>query len=192
MFRKTKITRSQRIKIKARRSLRNMSLNGKGKFQNFPAQIKNYVIDTSAIIHKFLPRLISKGMQGKMLIPNAVMAELENLANKGREEGFLGLEEIAKLHKIKQIKVYFEGLRPTEMQIKFAKSGEIDALIREVAIKNKATLITADLVQAKSTQAYGLEVLFLRTKFKKQEKKRFLFFKKFRKHRKHQKPISAS
>ena len=65
-----------------------------------------------------------------------MMAELENLANKGREEGFIGLEEITDLHKQKGINLYFQGIRPKEMHIKYAKSGEIDALIREVAKKN--------------------------------------------------------
>lgn len=106
------------------------------------------------------------------------MAELENLANKGREEGFIGLEEITKLHQNKQIKLYFQGTRPKEFQIRYAKSGEIDALIRNIAKKNRATLITADLVQAKSAQAYGLQVIFLRPKIIKKKKKGFLFWKR--------------
>jgi ATPase len=126
-----------------------------------------------------LPRLISKGLKGRIIIPNAVMAELENMANKGREEGFLGLEEIAKLHIIKKkypIQVFFYGLRPNEMQIKFAKSGAIDALIRDIAIKTKSTIVTADLVQAKSSQAYDISVVYLRLK-EKPKKRRFLFWK---------------
>lgn len=140
---------------------------------------RSYVVDTSAIINRFLPSLLQKGLKGRIIIPNAVMAELENLANKGREEGFLGLEEVTRLHKIKRkqgISIYFYGLRPTEQQIKFAKSGEIDALIREIASKTRSTLITSDLVQAKSAQAYGLQVLFLKPKIKK--KKGFLFWKR--------------
>jgi ATPase len=142
---------------------------------------QNYVLDTSAVINKFVSRLIKKGLKGRIIIPNAVIAELENLANKGMEAGFLGLEEIASFHKLKRqypISIYFYGLRPNEMQIKFAKSGEIDSLIRESAIKNKATLITADLVQAKSAQAYGMKVIFLKPKEVEIKKKRFLFWKK--------------
>ena len=166
---KQKRTRSQKIKSKARKSL-------KGKITKTR---KSYVVDTSAIINKFLPRLIRKGLKGRLIIPNAVMAELENLANKGREEGFIGLEEVSKLHKQKNLKIYFQGLRPNDMQIRYAKSGEIDALIRAVARKNRATLITADLVQAKSCQAYGIQVIFLRPKILKPKKqKRFLFWRK--------------
>lgn len=163
---------SQEIKNKARRTLNS----------RFSREKKNYVVDTSVIINKFLSKLIRKGLRGKIIIPNAVMAELENMANKGREEGFLGLEQIANLHKLKckQIHVYFQGLRPNEMQIKFAKSGEIDALIREIATKNKAILVTSDLVQAKSSQAYGLQVLFLRPKIIKQKRRFFSFLSRNR------------
>jgi len=148
---------------------------------DFSKAKQNYVIDTSAIINKFLPKLLSKGLSGKIIIPHAVMAELENMANKGREEGFIGLEEVAKFHHLKKkfpIEIYFYGNRPNEMQIRFAKSGEIDAVIREVAISNKATLITADLVQAKTSQAYGLKVIFLRVKIPEKKKSRFHFWKK--------------
>ncbi len=165
-------TYSQGIKSKARRTLS----------KKIPEMGKVYVIDTSAIINKFLPNLIRRGLKGKIIVPNAVMAELENLANKGREEGFIGLEEITGLHNMKDkgITVFFRGIRPEEKHIKYARSGEIDALIRDIAIKNKAILITSDHVQAKSTQEYGLKIIFLRPEIKhiKKTKKKFLFFKK--------------
>ena len=162
-----KKSQSQEIKTKARRGLTS----------SFSKSQLNYVADTSAIISRFLLKLIKRGLTGNIIIPNAVMAELENIANKGREEGFQGLEEITKLHKLKQIKISFSGLRPNEHQIRFAKSGEIDALIRETARKSKAILITADLVQAKTAQAYGLQVIYLKPKTIKQKKK-FLFWKR--------------
>jgi len=160
---KKKETRSQKIKRKARRNLKT----------KIKTTQETYIVDTSSVINKFLPRLLKRGLKGKIIIPNAVISELENLANKGAEEGFVGLDEIAKLHKYKQIKISFVGKRPNELQIKYAKSGEIDALIIELARKNKAILITADLVQAKSAQAYGLKVIFLKPKVIKKKKKSF-------------------
>jgi len=169
---KRKITNSQRIKNKARKTLS----------KDFSKKKKNYVVDTSAIINKFLPGLIEQGLQGRMIIPDAVIAELENLANKGNEVGFIGLDEIAALHKFKKknkISVQFIGPRPDIKHIKYAKSGEIDALIRNIAFKNNATLITADLIQAKSAQAYGINVLFLRPKIIIKKKRSFFsFFKR--------------
>jgi len=164
-----KITNSQRIKNKARKTLS----------KNFSKKKLNYVVDTSAIINKFLPGLIGKGLQGKIIIPDAVIAELENLANKGNEAGFIGLDEITSLHHLKknnQISIQFIGPRPDIKHIKYAKSGEIDALIRNIAFKNHATLITADLIQAKSAQAYGIDVLFLRPKIIPKKKRSFFSF----------------
>ena len=141
-----------------------------------------YLIDTSVIAQKKLVSLFRKRLKGMVLIPNAVVAELENLANWGNEAGFDGLEEIAKLHKLKpRVKIKFIGLRPTGHQIKYAKSGEIDALIRELAYKNKAVLVTADIVQSKSALAYGIEVFFIKTKKAGKPKKKFQFFRKRKK-----------
>ena len=56
-----------------------------------------YVVDTSVVIEKVASRLIaSKEISGKILVPRAVLAELEHQANLGQEIGFLGLEELQK------------------------------------------------------------------------------------------------
>jgi len=139
---------------------------------------KKYLVDTSAIINKKVSKLAGKGLAGTVFIPNAVIAELENLANKGQDVGFNGLEEIAKLHRFKRLRVIFIGPRPSEHQIKYAKSGEIDALIRSLAYKIKATLVTSDMVQAKSAQAYNIPVQFMKINYHK--KKKFSLFKKLK------------
>jgi ATPase len=140
-------------------------------------QKQKYLIDTSVIAQKKLLRLFRKKLQGEVLIPNAVIAELENLANRGNEAGFDGLEEVAKLHHLKpKVRINFIGLRPTGHQIKYAKSGEIDALIRELAYIHRATLVTADIVQSKSALAYGIKVFFIKTQTKKPARKRFFRF----------------
>ncbi len=174
MTKKNKVSKSQKVKRKARRSL------GKRKISK---KKRKYVIDTSAIINKFLPKLIKKGLKGKIIIPNAVMSELENLANKGKEEGYRGLEEVSRIRKNPKVKVDFKGSRPSSKQIKYAKSGDIDAMIRKIADKENATLITCDLVQAKSAQAYGINVHFLkqRKKRKKKPKKKSFLKKIFKK-----------
>ena len=126
---------------------------------------KKYVVDTSAVIEKAVTELVKQTkISGNILIPHAVIAELENQANRGLEIGFIGLEEIQEIRKSKELKIEFVGERPNELQIKFAKSGEIDALIREIAYREKAILITGDLVQAESGRAFGLEVIHLEKK----------------------------
>ena len=125
---------------------------------------QKYIADTSVIIEKVISKLIKENkIKGTILIPHAVVAELENQANKGLEIGFLGLEELQNLQKLqkKSIQLKFIGDRPNAFQIQRAKSGEIDAYIREIAFKEKATLITADKVQSESGKAFGLEVMYL-------------------------------
>jgi len=89
------------------------------------------------------------------------------------------LDVLAKLHQLKNkydLKIEFAPPRPSAHEIRYAKSGEIDALIRSLAYGKKATLITSDFVQAKSAAAYGIKVWFIRAKPKK-EKDRFSFLK---------------
>ena len=137
--------------------------------------MKTYVPDTSVIIEGIISELINKNeIKGMIIIPNAVVAELESQANKRRETGFLGLEELKKLQELKQnkkIDLRFVGERPTADQIRFAKSGEIDALIRKIAYEESATLITADIVQSESARVYGLDVKFIEHKTPKSKLK---------------------
>lgn len=129
---------------------------------------KIYVPDTSSIIEGVVRKLLEEGkIKGKIAMPHAVIAELEHQANFGKKIGLVGLEEIQKIRALcEKQKVMFEfaGERPTEFQIKRAKSGEIDALIRRIAVDLNAVLITSDLVQSESAKAYGIEVLHIEKK----------------------------
>ena len=124
-----------------------------------------YVVDTSVVIERVISKSVNEGkIEGRILIPRAVMAELEHQANKGLETGMLGLEELQNLQNLKKdkkIEIEFIGERPNIYQMKYAKQGgEIDALIRELAYHEDATLITADRVQAESAKALGMNVMF--------------------------------
>ena len=135
--------------------------------------MKTYVPDTSVIIEGTVSKLIKeKKISGIIIISNAAVAELETQANKGKEIGFLGLDELKKLQELKKekkIQLRFTGERPTIDQIKFSKTGEIDAIIRQIAYKEGAILITADKVQSESAKAYGLEVKFIEHKTPKEK-----------------------
>ncbi len=125
-----------------------------------------YVPDTSVIIDQIISDLIEKKeIKGTILISNAVISELENQANVGKETGLRGLEEIQNLQilvKKKKIELEFIGERPTPEQIRNAKlGGEIDASIREIAFKENAILVTADKVQAESAKAFDIKVKFI-------------------------------
>jgi ATPase len=100
-----------------------------------------------------------------IIIPEAVIAELEAQANQGREIGFSGLTELQALCRLADegtIELKFVGVRPTLEQVKLASGGEIDALIRNVAIEHGARFITSDVVQAEVAKAKGIDVIYLK------------------------------
>ncbi|MBI4362981.1 MAG: Flp pilus assembly complex ATPase component TadA [Euryarchaeota archaeon] len=124
------------------------------------------VPDTSVIIDGRITEKIERGeLDGaSIIVPEAVVAELESQANAGREVGFSGLQELKRLGELsreRRIKLGYAGERPTLEQIKLASGGEIDALIRKVAVENAATFLTSDLVQAEVARAKGIEVEYL-------------------------------
>ncbi len=129
-------------------------------------KIEKLVPDTSVIIEGLLSKRITSGeiAVGTVVIHEAVIAELEHQANTNKTIGFLGLEEIEKLKKLSEEKgfaVQFEGLRPRPEEIRHARLGEIDALIRQLAYETDATLFTADRVQATVGKAKNMKVIFV-------------------------------
>ncbi|MEN4007119.1 MAG: PINc/VapC family ATPase [Methanobacteriaceae archaeon] len=125
------------------------------------------VPDTSVIVDGRITKIVQKDeFKGcEVVIPEAVVSELENQANRGRETGFNGLEELKNLQELYsegKIDLIYVGKRPTLEQISLARGGEIDAMIRNTAQDNDATLITSDKVQMEVAKAQGLEVIYLK------------------------------
>jgi ATPase len=125
------------------------------------------VPDTSVLIDGRITSMIKTGdYKGTtIIVPEAVVAELEAQANQGREIGFSGLNELQALCRLaeeKVIEIRFSGSRPTLEQVKLASGGEIDAMIRNIAIENAAQFITSDSVQAEVARAKGLNVTYLK------------------------------
>ncbi|ABS56438.1 PilT protein domain protein [Methanoregula boonei 6A8] len=125
------------------------------------------VPDTSVLIDGRITSMIKAGEYkgATIIVPEAVIAELEAQANNGREIGFSGLGELQSLCRMaeeKTIELKFSGIRPTLEQVKLASGGEIDAMIRSIAIENAARFITSDNVQAEVARAKGLDVIYLK------------------------------
>lgn len=124
------------------------------------------VPDTSVIIDGRITAKLKAGefKSARIIIAEALMSELEAQANRGKEMGFKGLEEIKELSdmaKREEIALEFTGKRPSFEQIKLASGGEIDAMIRSIAVENNALFITSDRVQSEVARARGLDVEFL-------------------------------
>ncbi|MCD6476958.1 MAG: Flp pilus assembly complex ATPase component TadA [Candidatus Aenigmarchaeota archaeon] len=127
--------------------------------------IKKIVPDTSILIHGKLSELIksNKLKNIEIIIPEIVMGELQAQASKGRETGFLGLDEVKTIRDLSdkyKIKLKIVGQRPSFEDIQLAKSGRLDALIQDTAKKEKAVLVTSDLPQALVAEAQGIPVKY--------------------------------
>ena len=154
-----------------------MDLNGYSDYENdyededFNDEIKRIVPDTSAIIEGNVEKIINeKGLNyPEIIIPEAVIAELEHQANNQRPTGIRGLENVKKLQdlaELGEISIRITGRRPTKFEKDNAKLGEIDGLIRDVAKDELALLLTSDKIQAKTAEAQGIPVIYYAQEYK--------------------------
>lgn len=125
------------------------------------------VPDTSVVIDGRVSARVKAGelLGRRIVVPEAVVAELEAQANHGREIGLKGLEELRKLSELAKagkIELEYVGIRPNLDQIKLAGGGEIDAMIRDVALELGASFLTSDQVQSRVAEAMGLDVEYVR------------------------------
>jgi ATPase len=127
-----------------------------------------FVLDTSIIIDGEITKMLETGSIAEgssIVIPLAVLDELQSQASTNKEHGFVGLAEIKKIRELcstKQVLLRFVGERPDLDDIRLAKHGRIDAIIKDVAMQESATLITADYVQALVAEAQGIKALHIR------------------------------
>lgn len=127
---------------------------------------KKIVPDTSVLIPGTVSGLIKAGKikRARVIIPMAVVDELQAQASRHRDIGFSGLAEIKKIREVGEkqgVRIEFVGERPTMEEIQLAKKGRIDALIRDVAKHEHAMLLTSDYVQALVAEAENIEVKYL-------------------------------
>ncbi len=132
------------------------------------------VPDTSVIVDGRLRWLLESGEyeNPEVAIPEAVVAEIEHMANQGRASGYTGLEELKKLREMSEngeIILRFFGNRPKREELH-----EIDAIIRDAAREVNGVLVTGDRVQAYVAQAKGMEVVLLRPFLQEKKKLRIL------------------
>jgi len=125
------------------------------------------VPDTSVVIDGRISSRVKSGeLKGRrIVVPEAVVAELEAQANHGRDTGLKGLEELRRLSdmaKAGKIELEYVGVRPDLDQIKLAGGGEIDAMIRDTALELGASFLTSDMVQFRVAEAMGLDVEYVR------------------------------
>ena len=139
------------------------------------------MVDTSIIINGQIIKQVEGGSLENMeiIIPMAVLDELQSQAAQKKEQGFVGLEEIKKLQEISSkhgLTIKFEGNRPSADDVSLSGRGRIDAIIQDVAKQNNAILHTSDYTQSLVAQAIGIDVCYQKPEHVKEELEFLRFF----------------
>ena len=126
----------------------------------------NVVPDTSAVVDGRVSERVADGTYegATVLVPEAVVGELESQANDGLESGWDGLSELKRLADHADdgtIELRYVGERPDGDARSHAHEGDVDALIRQVADDHDATLLSSDIVQAEVARAKGIDVEYV-------------------------------
>ena len=120
------------------------------------------VLDTSIVIDGEISKKIDDNEineSHEIIIPIAVIDELQSQACKQKEHGTIGLLELKRIREKsieKKIDVSYVGEKPNLSEIKLAKNGRIDAIINDIAKEENATLFTADYIQHLVADATGV------------------------------------
>ena len=133
--------------------------------------MERIIPDTSAVIIGAVSEILKKEDLDypEIIVPEAVVCELEHQANADRSEGIKGLKELQKLQKMQyegEVAISFKGNRPSNYDIRYAKNGEIDSIIRDIARSEMGTLLTNDKVQAEVAKSQGIPVYYYEQKYK--------------------------
>ncbi len=132
------------------------------------------VLDTSVIINGLFTTQVESGniRNSEIIIPQAVIDELQSQASQKKDQGFSGLREIKNLKDLSKnfgLEILIQGTHPSSEEIRMAGRGKIDSIIKDIAKKNQATLYTSDNVQHLVAQTEGVTSVFLHSIFKEEE-----------------------
>ena len=132
------------------------------------------VLDTSVIINGLLTAQVESGniRNSEIIIPQAVIDELQSQASQKKEQGFEGLKEINNLKNLSKnfgLTISILGEHPSSEDIRMAGKGKIDSMIKDIANQNQATLYTSDKVQHLVAQTEGITSVFLHPEIKEED-----------------------
>jgi len=136
--------------------------------------LSKIVLDTSVIINGLLTAQVESGniRNSEIIIPQAVIDELQSQASQKKEQGFAGLKEIKNLQNLSKnfgLEISIQGSHPSSEDIRMAGKGKIDSIIKDIAKQNHATLYTSDNVQHLVAQTEGITSVYLRPTLKEEE-----------------------
>jgi len=143
--------------------------------------LSKIVLDTSVIINGLLTAQVESGniRNSEIIIPQAVVDELQSQASQKKEQGFAGLKEIKNLKNLSKnfgLEISIQGNHPSSDDIRMAGKGKIDSIIKDIAKQNQATLYTSDNVQYLVAQTEGITSVFLQPTLKEEDLKFLKYF----------------
>ncbi|MDH3277703.1 MAG: PINc/VapC family ATPase [Nitrosopumilus sp.] len=132
------------------------------------------VLDTSVIINGLFKVQVESGniRNSEIIIPQAVIDELQSQATQKKDQGFLGLKQIKILKNLSKnfgLEIIIQGNHPSSEDIRMAGKGKIDSIIKDITKKNQATLYTSDNVQYLVAQTEDISSVFLHPTLKEKE-----------------------
>ncbi|MFB6254545.1 MAG: PINc/VapC family ATPase [Halobacteriaceae archaeon] len=133
------------------------------------------VPDTSVIIDGRISERVRSDefKDATIIIPEAVVSELEFQANNGQQSGWDGLAELQELITLSEediIEIDYRGNRPSIEEYQQADKGTIDASIRQIAREYDATFVTSDIVQSEVAKAKDIDVIYIEPKTRSTER----------------------
>lgn len=125
-----------------------------------------YVLDTSVITDGRLTEEVRSGSfdGAQIVIPEAVVAELEHQAGRGQEIGYTGLKELKSLQqlvKAHKLKLRYAGQRCELNADGQMESSAVDSLVRQLAESENAVLMTSNRIQAMVAEAKGIALHYV-------------------------------
>jgi ATPase len=143
--------------------------------------LSKIVLDTSVIINGLLTAQVESGniRNNEIIIPQAVIDELQSQASQKKEQGFAGLKEIKNLKDLSKnfgLEISIQGNHPSSEDIRMAGKGKLDSIIIDIAKQNQATLYTSDKVQHLVAQTEGITSEFLHPTINEEELKFLKYF----------------
>jgi ATPase len=143
--------------------------------------LSKIVLDTSVIINGLFCAQVESGniRDSDVIIPQAVVDELQSQASQNKEQGFSGLKEIKNLKNLSKnfkLEIIIEGIHPSLDDIRLSGKGKIDAIIKDIAKEKQATLYTSDNVQHLVAQTEEITSVYLQPSIKEEELEFLKFF----------------
>lgn len=118
------------------------------------------LLDTSVIINKKAIDFLKDNENEieEIIVPEAVISELEHRANIGIEDGYKGIELLKIIKENYKEKFVIFGEKPSYEEI---KARAIDKIIMQNARENEATLLTSDRLLSKICELNGVNVRYI-------------------------------